>query len=156
TNRTHETRRIPAHVHEEFGLSRLARGRIVEHDVHLAARFISDLAALKIPHDADDGVRDTVDRHRAAEWIAGTEIPLRHRLVDHRGGRHGLEIARLDVAAANQARADGTEKVRADAIESNLALRIRLRNETRHIDVAAGRAPTEQSVIRERDRIHTR
>ena len=31
--------------------------------------------------------------------------------------RHGLEIARLDVAAANQARTDGMEKVRADAIE---------------------------------------
>src|SRR6185437_16690525 len=105
TNRTHEARRIPANVHEEFGLPRRARGRIVEHHVHLATRFIADVAALKIPHDSDDGVRNAVDRHRTAEWIASAEIPLRHRLVDHRGGRPGLEIARLDVATANQARA---------------------------------------------------
>src|SRR5205823_13314111 len=117
TNWTHEARRIPANVHREFGLPRFACVRIVEHDVHLATRFTADISALKVPYDADDGVRDAVERRRSAEWIASPEIPLRHRLVDHRGERSGLEIARLDVAAAHQARADRMEKVRADAIE---------------------------------------
>src|SRR5207253_8686194 len=116
TNWTDETRRIPANVHREFGLPRLAHGRIVEREVHLATRLIADVAALKVPHDPDDRVGDAVDRHCNAERIASTEITLRHRLVDHRGGRHGCEIARLDVAAANHPRADGMEEVRADAV----------------------------------------
>src|SRR5205823_5697307 len=74
TNWTDETRRIPANVHREFGLPRLAHGRIVEREVHLATRFIADVAALEIPHDPDDGVRDAIDRHRTAEWVASTEV----------------------------------------------------------------------------------
>src|SRR5204862_1559524 len=102
----YKARWIPANLDRELGLARFARTRIVERKVHLAARFTADVAALKIPHDPDDREWDGVDRHRNAEWIARAEIPLRHRLVDDRGGGLGLEIARLDVAAAIQARAD--------------------------------------------------
>src|SRR5205807_2302638 len=117
TNRSYKARRIAANVHREFRLPRFARVRIVERKVHLATRLTADVAALKISHDPDDRVWDGVYPHRNAEWIARAEVPLRHRLVDHRGGRPRLEIARLDVAAANQARAGRVEKVRADTIE---------------------------------------
>src|SRR5690348_13088348 len=118
TNRTHEPRGIPAHVHREFGLSRVAGVRVVEHDVHLASRLAADVTALKIPHDPDDPVvQGVVQRHSTAERITSTEILLRHRFVDHHGGWSRLEILAVDVAAANHTRANGVEKVRADLIE---------------------------------------
>jgi hypothetical protein len=120
TNRLHEAGWITANVHRQLGLPRFAHVRIVEHDVHLATGLAADVAALKIAHDADDGVRDAVDAHRGAEWVAGAEIARGHGLVDHSstpGGRARLEIAWFDVAAPNQVRADCVEVVRAHAVE---------------------------------------
>src|SRR6185295_10558701 len=119
----------------DFDVEVARRRRLLkDREIHPTDRMRAHVLLFDVGNDADDGDRGVATNDRSSERIAAREIVARHRLVEDRRARCRLVVPPVEVATAQQPRADSMDVVRTDRIVGYVSVRIRTHGESGNLN----------------------